>query len=171
MGNVIWIDGAAGAGKNTVANVLVERTGAHLLDPEQIGYAIRGGEHGEQHRDVHNYRRLPVWWELTREAVSAAAAEHAMIVVPQTISSVESFDAIVGVLRKSMRVDYFTLEAPVTTLMARIEIRPGTTGQWSIDEMPAIFEAHRDSRFGPHIDSDANSPDEIADEILRLREV
>ncbi len=69
---IVWINGAFGAGKTSVArHLLARRPGIRLFDPEQIGFMLR-----RMLPDVRpdDFQDLPIWRELTVKLIAEAAA-------------------------------------------------------------------------------------------------
>ena len=160
---LVWINGAFGAGKTTVAEKLVERwPEAMLYDPELIGTllysllpaALTGGD----------YQDITLWRRLVRVTATEMLSEYERpLVVPMTLVVPSYFVEIVGGLRREgVSVDHFTLLASDETIMARV--RGSDREEWAVSQLPRLA-ALRDPLFARHIDSDTANADEIADEI------
>jgi hypothetical protein len=99
---LVWIDGAFGVGKTTVAKALARRWPAALsFDPEQLGFLLRRiGPPDLRTRDFHYGRPL---------------------IVPMALPDPRACDEIVGELRRSgLDVRHFLLLASDSTLRRRL---------------------------------------------------
>lgn len=165
---IIWINGAFGSGKTSVARHFAARCpDAWLLDPEQIGFMLRRLLPWTREVD---FQSLPVWREMTFQAILAASADSRRIpIVPMALIEPDYFDEIVGRLRREgVAVHHFSLLASPETLRRRI--------RWRLDR-PASKRWARESidrcailageRFGIHIDTDRLRIPEVAAEIMR----
>src|SRR3954463_4363297 len=106
---VIWINGAFGAGKTSVARrIAALRRDALLFDPEQIGFLLRRLLPME---GVGDFQDLPLWRELTLRLVrEAGATARGPGIVPMCLVNPAYFDEVVGGLRASgADVRHFTL--------------------------------------------------------------
>ncbi|MFF5488675.1 AAA family ATPase [Streptomyces virginiae] len=83
---IIWINGAFGAGKSTLASGLREAlNGAVIADPEDVGALLRQSMAGHPRR-VRDYQNYPAWRRLTTRLVTELhqlATGH--VIVPMTI--------------------------------------------------------------------------------------
>ena len=165
--DVIWLNGAFGVGKTTVAELLVERIdGATLIDPEVIGEMLRGLLPAGWQTD--DFQDMPLWRSLTREAIAGLIGERrAPLVVPMTLVQPDYFDEIVGALRRSgIAVRHFALVARSETILARLGARDAEGNQWARGRVADCVAQMAGSRFAEHIDADACDAGAVAAEIL-----
>ena len=60
---ILWLNGAFGAGKTTVAHELARRLpGAFIYDPEEVGYFLRKNLPAAMDRP--DFQDIPLWREL-----------------------------------------------------------------------------------------------------------
>ncbi len=60
---IIWINGAFGSGKSSVAESICQKlTEAHLYDPEQAGYFL-WDSFPEEMKRKGNFQHIPIWRE------------------------------------------------------------------------------------------------------------
>jgi chloramphenicol 3-O-phosphotransferase len=160
---IIWINGAFGAGKTSVARRLTTRLdGAWLLDPEKIGFVLQrwpGGSRGD-------FQNLPAWRRWTTRAVGAAARLRAPVVVPMTLVNREYFHEIIDALRQRHEVRHFSLIASRDVLRRRLRAR-GSAGAWGEAQIERCASALADPLFADAIDTDTLGVEEVAAEILR----
>lgn len=86
---IVWLNGAFGVGKTTVAKELAAIVpNVQITDPERIGYVMR--RTFWRHAD---YQDVPLWRRLTRMQV-AQAGRRRVAIVPMTIVRREVFDEV-----------------------------------------------------------------------------
>lgn len=168
MGRVVWVNGTFGAGKTTVAEMLVARLDeAFLLDPEIIGVMLR--DHLVPTTTLpDDFQDISLWRAVTRDAVIDAASRYdGTIVVPMTIARIDYFDEIVGAIRERVQLDHFTLVVSKQTVLDRDATRPDDTGGWPALMVDRVLPALEDPRFAVHIDAETRTAGEVADDIIR----
>ncbi|HYD12165.1 MAG TPA: AAA family ATPase [Allosphingosinicella sp.] len=163
---LIWLNGAYGSGKTTIARRLVRSCpGAWLLDPERIGFALR------RRREVgEDFRALPAWRAQTLAAALAAAEGGAerLAIVPMALAEPDWFDEIVGDLRRwGVRVHHFSLLATPETLRRRLRRRLDwpASRRWALARVEC-FEALRQPGFAVQIETDGRPVEAIVREIV-----
>ncbi len=165
--DVIWLNGAFGVGKTTVAELLVEEIdGAALVDPELIGEMLRQLAPAASQTD--DWQDMPMWRSLTRDALAGlVTAGHGPLVVPMTIVDPGYFDETVVALRRAgITVSHFTLVASTETILSRLVVRDAARNQWARDRAVDCVGSLHDRLFVTHIDAEARDPAAIAAEIL-----
>jgi chloramphenicol 3-O-phosphotransferase len=167
---VIWINGAFGSGKTSVARHLAARcTGAWLLDPEQIGFMLR---RLLPWTGAQDFQTLPLWREMTRQSVLAAAraGPERVAIVPMALVEPDYFDEIVGGLRREgVAVHHFSLLVSPETLRRRLRWRleRPASKRWALAN-GARCAILAEERFAIQIDTERRRIPEVAAEILRL---
>ena len=170
---LVWINGAFGSGKTQTAFELLRRVpGAHVADPELIGFAIHrmlppGARDDFQHR--------PQWRSaVVATLVDADAAQDGPVLVPMTLVQQSYFDEIMSGLRSAgVDVRHFALVASPETLRHRLRGRTGyalarLTGRdesWAMQQIERCVTALADDRFAEHVQTDDRSVDEVAEHI------
>ena len=97
---IIWINGAFGAGKTTLANTLASRIpDAMIYDPELVGTMI---QQIAPPAPSHDFQDLPIW----RDTVSCLALKlrqryQQPLIIPMTLVNPNYMDEIFGVLREA----------------------------------------------------------------------
>lgn len=164
---LIWLNGAFGSGKTSVAKRLVRAfPGAWLLDPEQIGFKLRRADPSLRAVD---FQTLPEWRDLTLQAAldAAVGSPERLAVVPMALVERDRFDAIVGELRRrGIAVQHFSLLASADTLRRRLRWRfdrPGSR-RWALAQIDR-FEALSGPAYAMHIETDGRALAEIVGEI------
>lgn len=168
-GQVIWLNGAFGVGKTTVARALAtESSGALILDPEDIGRMLRqvipGGLRTSDFQDIPSWRRLTV------ATIESLLRDHpGPLIVPMTVVDPNYFDETVGHLhRDGVTVHHFTLTASPTTIRRRLLWRlssPWAT-RWALHRVSRCANALQSPLFATHVDTDNRSVPDVAAAIL-----
>lgn len=82
---IVWINGAFGSGKSTVAQVLTKRVkGSFVYDPEQAGYFLRKNQPSSMRLD--NFQDDPLWREINYLHLRSLNTRfNGVVFAPQTI--------------------------------------------------------------------------------------
>ena len=170
--SVVWINGAFGAGKSTVAKRLAAALpDAAVFDPEPLARLIRAAM--PPARRPSDYQDSALWRHLTVEAVGGLATSSGVVIVPMTLIDERYFADTIGVLRASgVHVHHFSLTASPATIRRRLLKRQVTrlmhprSTRWAIDRVERCCAALADPAFHEQIDTDALTVTEIVDRIL-----
>ena len=162
---VVWINGAFGVGKTSVAKALVrEWDGAVLFDPEQVGALLRRTIPRDRHTD--DYQDFPLWRRLTVETVSGLLADYRRpVVVPMTLTNDVYFQEIIDGLRDSgVEVFHFALTARPATIKRRLLMRLARAQPilWAWARVERCCEALDRPEFREQIATDNLSVSDIA---------
>jgi hypothetical protein len=167
---LIWINGAHGAGKTSVARRLAAlRADAFIVDPEQIGFMLRRIWPGGAPSD---FKDMPAWRELTVAALRVAAAERpaATLIVPMTLDDPLHHAEVVGALRGGgADLRHFTLLASPATLRRRLRRRLDwpSSRRWAMSRVESCSAALQDATFAEHIATDGMTIAQVAAEVAR----
>lgn len=143
-GRIIWINGAFGSGKTSVAHELQRRSRrAWIFDPEEAGYFLRRCQPKTLWLD--NFQDEPLWRTINYEMLLDLTARYdGVIICPMTLSNPLFYTELIGRLRQEgVRVDHFLLSAQRETLLTRLRSRGDGKGSWAakrIDQCLACFE-------------------------------
>ena len=143
---VVWINGAFGVGKTTVAKELVRGwNGAVMFDPELLGRPLWSVIPRESH--TNDFQDFPLWRRLTVEAISGLLTDyHRSIVVPMTLIDDGYFAEVVRGLRERVQVFHFALTARPATVRRRLLTRiarPKST-RWALHRVDRCCDAPED---------------------------
>jgi hypothetical protein len=117
---MIWINGAFGAGKTTLAAELRRRLPDALdFDPEEVGYVLRKWVPAP---DSGDFQDIPLWRKLVAEFAVGMSAEYGRtLIVPMTLVNPAYRDEIFGLISKAgERVLHVFLDVPAHELRRRI---------------------------------------------------
>jgi hypothetical protein len=176
QGEIVWLNGAFGAGKSTVAAALHRRwPEAVLYDPEEVGFLLRrllpaaGGD----------FQDLPPWRPLVVEtAVALHRYLKAPLIAPMTLLRPDYAAEIFGGLAaRGLAVRHFLLHAAESELRRRIETHEAVPGDavasagtraWRLDHLGAYRAAlpwlTEDAVV---VDTSTAAPDEVAQQVLK----
>lgn len=163
---IIWISGAYGAGKSTVAEALKEKlSDALIYDAEAMGNAVR-----DNYPSWHNgavFEDYPLWAEFNYRLLKDITARYAgAILVPMTILRQASYDNILApLLADGIDVRLFVLDASTESLHDRILARGEGENCWCMQNREMARECARAIEGGKLIPTDGKSVEEIAEDI------
>ena len=163
---IVFINGAFGVGKTTVAETLVGRLpGSVLFDAELIGFLLR--RIVTPIENPADFQDLTLWRSLTVTTARELRATYGRtLIMPMTIARPDYFREVVGSLRATEPdLHHFTLTAAPTTLEARI-LQSGEAIPWRLDHLLTCTTALAAPTFAAHIATDGRTPDEVADAIV-----
>ena len=150
---VVWLNGAFGVGKTTVAAELARvLPGARRVDPERIGFVMRR----TFWRGV-DYQDVALWRRMTSVNVSRVGRK-ATAIVPMTVTDIGVFDELTS------GAQVFLLTADRATLEHRIA--GSLEGrEWRSSQVDRCLGAFEGTQFGTPVSTVGRSPAEIAGEI------
>lgn len=139
---IIWINGAFGGGKTTLAAELRRALpGAAIADPEAVGDLLRTALRGHT-RSARDYQDLPPWRHLTSVLVTDLARRTGgPVIVPMTVLNPAYAAELFTPLRRiGAGFHHLVLHAAPTALTKRIE------ASWEFPGDPVRSEAVRAHR-------------------------
>ncbi|WP_156757031.1 AAA family ATPase [Actinokineospora pegani] len=158
---IVWINGAFGAGKTTLAEKLHDRLPDVLaFDPEYVGFLLRQWAPGP----VADFQDIPLWRKLTAEfAVGLCREYQRPLVVPMTLVNTDYRDEIFDLVSQAgMDLLHVFLDVPRDELRRRIE------GQVLVPDDPDRDARTREFRLG-NITRCVAASSELPSETLVLR--
>jgi AAA domain len=142
---IIWLNGAFGSAKTTLAAELHHRLpDAVIFDPEHVGYVLTQAVKAP----TGDFQDLPSWRRLVVEHARALREFHAMtLIVPMTLVNRQYFDEIIGALRTTgEEVRHVFLDLPADVLRSRIESQVLVPGNPERDERARQFRLRNVAR-------------------------
>lgn len=118
---MIWINGAFGAGKTTLAEELHRRLpDALAFDPEYVGYILTRWVPGPESGD---FQDIPLWRRLIAEFAIGMSADYGRpLIIPMTLVNPAYRDEVFGLIsRAGERVLHVFLDVPPEELRRRID--------------------------------------------------
>ena len=167
---IIWINGAFGAGKSTVAELLHEKIPeSYLYDPENVGAFIWDNSPDSLSRKG-DFQDIPLWRSMNYEMLKYLDANYkGALIVPMTLTNPQYYDEVVGRLeRDGIVVKSFILTASRETLVSRLRGRGEEENGWGEQQIDRCLTAFVSGTIpGKQILTDDRSVDEVAKAILQ----
>ena len=166
---IIFINGAFGAGKTTIAEMLVERIPNSLLfDPEEVGYCLRNIVHPIVQFD--DFQDLPPWRPLVVETARHLLKTYERtLVMPMTLWNTAYFVEIMDGLRQfEPQLFHFCLTATEATLFKRLQDRLSSPAAyaWCCERIERCINAFQHDMFAVQLSTDDRTPEELVADIL-----
>lgn len=120
---MIWINGAFGAGKTTLAEELHQRLpDALAFDPEYVGYILSRWVPAPESGD---FQDIPLWRKLVAEfAIGMTADYRRPLIIPMTLVNAAYREEIFGLISKAgEEVLHVFLDVPPEELRRRIDLQ------------------------------------------------
>lgn len=167
---IIFINGAFGIGKSSVAELLVNKISNSLIfDAEEVGYMLR-----KIYKPIDNpkdFQDLIAWRELTVKTAEALKKQYNRnLIIPMCIWNEKYFDEIIPELKKIDPDFYhFCLVASKETILKRLKGRNDSTEviNWATERIEKCLNAYKSEKFEKKISTEEKTINEIVDEILK----
>lgn len=159
---IIWVNGAFGGGKTTLAEELHRRLPDALpFDPEYVGYIL---VKWAPPADSGDFQDIPLWRKLVAEFAVGLAGEYGKsLIVPMTLVNASYRDEIFEAISKAGHsVLHVFLDVPAAELRRRIE------AQVLVEDNPEADAASRRFRLD-NVDRCVSARDELPAATLVLR--
>ncbi len=162
---IIWISGAYGVGKSTLAEAMAEKmNNAILFDAEEVGNAVRGNYPDCPYGCI--FEDYPLWGEFCYMLLKDVHEKfHKDILVPMTLVRKESYGIIEKLNRDGIHTQLMVLEASYQTIHDRILARGEEEGCWCMENI----ELARDGAAalpGMHIQTDGRIVEDLCASVL-----
>jgi deoxyadenosine/deoxycytidine kinase len=164
---IVFINGAFGVGKTTVAERLEQQIPHSLLfDPEEVGYLLQKVLHPIEKPD--DFQHYTMWRPLVvKTAQLLQETYQRTLIMPMTIWHIPYFEEVMGGLRKiEPNFYHFCLTAPVSVLHARLEQRGEEREGWAWMRAEWCHTAYQSPLFEQKIPTETATPEEITQKIL-----
>jgi hypothetical protein len=169
---IVFINGAFGVGKTTVAKLIrMQRPDCRIFDPEVIGAQLKNDS---SHTDAldHDFQDLPEWRTLVIQAVKEAhAAGSGPLLIPMTVWRSEYLGELSrGFSMIDRDVLLLRLTACEDTLRTRILGPPEDEGPhaWCLSHLEVCLRAFANPLFGQEVATDNQTPTDVARVILQM---
>lgn len=164
---IIWISGAYGVGKSTLAEALAGRMeNALLFDAEEVGNAVR-----ENYPDCpygYIYEDYPLWGEFCCTLLADIHVKFGRdILVPMTLLRAHSFGLIQRLRARGIRTELVILEGSWQTVHDRILARGEEEGCWCMENIE-LARAGASALPGIRIPTDGKTVEELAEIVLKI---
>lgn len=168
---IVWINGAFGSGKTTVATEVHRRLpGSMLYDPEMVGFFLG---HVVPESDSGDFQDLPIWRTMVGDLAQALVRHYGgPLVVPMTVVDPGYLDEIVGPVRAAgITVHLFALDVAAATLRERITAQvmapddaddDARIRRWRLDQVDRCVAGLTSHDLGTPVSNEGRTPDEVA---------
>lgn len=132
---IIWISGAYGVGKSTLAEAMAaQMDNALIFDAEEVGNAVRDNYPGCPYGYI--FEDYPLWAEFCCILLKDIHTRfHKDILVPMTLLREESYNIIQRLRDGGIQTELIILEAAAQTIHDRILSRGEEEGCWCMENI------------------------------------
>lgn len=165
---IVWINGAFGSGKTTVAEELNKRIQhSYLYDPENAGCFLRQNMPFGIEKE-ENFQHIPLWRELNFKMLEYIEKMYdGIIIVPMTIYIPQYYDEIIVRLKNSgIEIAHFILWAEKNTIIKRLAERGDSETGWAAKHIDICLKAIHTDIKGIKINTENRAVYEIAGKII-----
>ncbi len=166
---VIWLSGAYGVGKSTVAEALrgkMER--ALIFDAEEMGNAVR--DNYPDHPYGYIFEDYPLWAEFCCRLIHDVhdTFQRDILVDMTLVREISRIRILDQLKEQGISVHYFVLTAFRQTIHDRILARGEEEDCWCMQNLDMAMAAATAIPGATCVDTEDAAPDEIAEQILGL---
>ena len=164
---IIWISGAYGVGKSTLADALAGKLdNALIFDAEEVGNAVRGNYPDCPYGYI--FEDYPLWGEFCYKLLKDVHNTFRKdILVPMTLVRRESYANIIEkLMRDGIETYFIILEASYQSVHDRILARGEEEGCWCMENIEMARAGSSALTGGIHIDTDDKNVEELAGIVL-----
>lgn len=168
---IIWLNGAYGSGKTTVAYELKKRLDkAFVYDPENVGFFIRKNLPKELHKE--NFQDHEQWRYFNYDLIKYIACSYeGIIIIPMTIINLNYYQEIVERLKADgIRLDHYILYANKETLIKRLNKRLERGETFAKSQIDYCIDFFDNSITENKIFTDDFDVDEVVEQISKKSE-
>ena len=166
---IIWINGAFGSGKTSVAYELNRRLpNSFVYDPENVDFFIRKNAPAEFSKG--DFQDISLWRQMNYELINLIASEYSgTLIVPMTLVNPTYYEETVGRLKADrLNIHHFILYASKKEILRRLRFRkPRIFGgdTFAVDSVDRCINSFDNLITEEKIDTENLSVDEVVSEI------
>lgn len=166
---IVWLNGAFGAGKTTVAFELHRRLpGSFVYDPEEVGFFLRKNMPETCH--TADFQDMPLWRSFNYQILKEFHERYdGPIIVPMTLVNPVYFEEIVGRLEDGgVPVVHIILYASRETILQRLRKRSLgrlSSEAFAVEAIGRCMEFFERPGVGIRIVTDGVSVDQVVEQI------
>lgn len=164
---IIWISGAYGVGKSTLAEALAAKMkNALIFDAEEVGNAVR--ENYPNCPYGYIFEDYPLWGEFCYLLLKDVHEKfHKDILVPMTLLRKQSYGIIEKLNQDGIKTHLIILEASHQTVHDRILACGEEEGCWCMENIELARNGSA-AMPGMHIQTDGRSVSELSGAVLEV---
>lgn len=166
---IIWISGAYGVGKSTLAEALKDKIeSTTIFDAEEVGNAVRENYPDWPYGVI--FEDYPLWCDFCYSLLKDIHGRFAKnILVPMTMVRQSSYDNIIKrLIDDGIDTRLVILEASYGTVHDRILSRGEDEDCWCMQNINMASEGSQAVSGGYHIDTDGVSATQLAERVLEF---
>ena len=166
---ILWLNGAFGSGKSTVAELLSQRLDrSHVYDPEQVGYFL-WDVFPDNMKRKGNFQHIPMWRDFNYQILKYIDSLYkGVLIVPMTIYIRQYYEEIILRLQADqVELRHFILMAGRDTLTQRLLQRGESADCWAAQHIDTCLRAFRSDIVQEKVDTEKRSAEDVAAEIIR----
>ena len=170
---ILWINGAFGSGKSSVAEAINKKVSpSFIYDPEQVGYFL-WSVFPDVMKRKDDFQHMMIWREFNYKILKHISDNYSgLIIAPMTIYIKQYYDEIIGnLIRDGVSVLHIILSATRQTIIERLLQRDDTADGWQAQHIDVCLKAFDVDISGKKIATDHRSVVEIASDIFDLLEI
>lgn len=161
---ILWLNGAFGAGKTTVAEALCRcLPNAFLYDPENIGQFLRQNL-PRPLCSKEDFQDDPLWRQFNAVMLARLAAHSGWVVVPMTVTNPQYWLELTALLQEQDLCTFVLWAAP-DTLKARLIDRGEDVCSWPVQQISRCCEGLK-AMPGQVVSTDEKTVEQVASTIL-----
>ena len=164
---IIWISGAYGVGKSTLAEALVNKIdNTMIFDAEEVGNAVRGNYPDEPYGVI--FEDYPLWCEFNYMLLKDIHDTFGRnILVPMTLLRPNSYSQIIArLIEAGIDTRLIILEGAYQSIHDRILARGEDEDCWCMQNIEMASAGSKAIQGGYHISTDNRSVEELAEVVL-----
>lgn len=165
---IIWINGAFGAGKTTIATELNNRIQpSFLYDPENIGDIFRSNLPTCMQKSDFQY--YPEWRKWNTYLLKKIYQEYdGDVIVPMTLYKPEAVEGIIHCLKNDpIPLCHIQLDVSKETIITRLQERPPDLIEWGESKVDEIIDAFKSVPQHEKINNDGVPLEQVVNDIIK----
>ena len=167
---IIWIDGAYGVGKSTLAEKLhALLPNSFIFDTENVGNAVRDNMPPSVYYS-ETFEGYPLWFHVCNELLTELTDRfEGVVLVPMTLMLQESFARFAEPLRgRGIEIVHVLLESSKEVIHDRILARGENEGCWCMRHIDECLSAQQRFEDVIRVQSVGQTADELANEVIQI---
>ncbi|QSX04994.1 AAA family ATPase [Sedimentibacter sp. zth1] len=152
---IIWLNGAFGSGKSTIADLLHQKIEfSHIYDPEQVGYFLWDNFPGKMKRKG-DFQNIEIWRNINYQIIKHMNDNYnGVIIIPMTIVNIDCYNQIIGkLINDGVDIHHYILDADKEIIKKRLLNRGEEENSWAEQQIDRCFQAFDSKISGEKIDT------------------
>lgn len=166
---IIWLNGAFGIGKSTIAEMLNSKIkNSHIYDPEQVGYFL-WNNFPDSLKRKGDFQDINIGRNINYEIIKYMYDNYnGTLIIPMTIVNKEYYNDIIGnLINDNIEIYHFILTASKSTIKTRLINRGEVSNSWPEQQIDRCLDAFDNTITGIKIKTDNLSIESVTNLILK----